>query len=104
MINICNLKTYNKKLEWKNQVYAGRPGVLGNPWPLDTEKDRIPAILRYEDYFLKQMESGAGPLWDEVQRLIGIYKEYGELDLLCWCSPRDCHTSVIKDYILSCVG
>ena len=99
MINICNIRTYNKPLT-DTTVLVARPSVFGNPWPLRSERDRIKVILKYEDYFLKAMDEKQEPLYSAVQDLIALYKEKGQLTLLCYCAPNYCHSEVIRDYVL----
>lgn len=72
---------------------------------MGSERDRTSVILRFEDYFLKQMDSGQGPVWEEVQKIIKAYKEYGEVDLVCFCDINlvPCHAEVIRDYILGVI-
>lgn len=70
-------------------VYIGRPGPYGNPFPLDDARDdakRVAVLQQYRDWidynpdfrrFVKQTLQG---------------KTLG-----CWCAPRLCHGDVLKE-------
>lgn len=69
-------------------VYIGRPGPWGNPFPIGEHGTRAEVIEKYEAWFLSQPE------------LIKKAKE--ELrgkTLGCWCKPSACHGDVIAKYI-----
>ena len=36
----------------------------------------------------------------KIDELCLIYREYGKLNLWCWCAPKPCHTELIKIEIL----
>ena len=36
----------------------------------------------------------------EMLNLYNNWQESGELNLICWCSPKRCHGDVIKDLLI----
>lgn len=98
---------YNDRLGKLYEVYCARPNLhyrlkgspLCNPDLLDGEHSRDQVCDAYEVYFTAQLESGFQLFVDELDRLIGIYKQYGKLSLMCWCAPKRCHCLTIKRYL-----
>jgi hypothetical protein len=64
--------------------YIGRPGLLGNPFAMVTEKDRGKVIEDFEGYARR------------TGKVLGIIHDLPEDAILgCWCAPRACHGDVI---------
>ena len=34
-----------------------------------------------------------------LKTLLDTYKQYGKLNLFCWCAPKRCHAKIIKEVI-----
>lgn len=66
-------------------VYIGRPGPFGNPFPLKSEADRENAIRQYRDWIATQPE------------LMAKLSELRGKTLGCWCSPKACHGDVLAE-------
>ena len=64
-------------------VYVGRPSKWGNPYKLDSEKNRVRMIRRYTKYLLKQ-----SMMLEALHSLRG-------LRLACYCAPMPCHADVL---------
>lgn len=79
--------------------YVGRPSVLGNPFVMKSESDRLSVIEQYEKWITEKLENDEKTI-KEFNRLLEKYKSDGKLTLLCWCSPKKCHADVIKKILM----
>lgn len=102
MITIKNKRSYKGKGE-----YIGRPSPLGNPYtfvgPDKNCNSREEAIALYETWFNQNLKID-GPVKRKFDSLVEHYKTYGELTLICWCSPKPCHGDVIKQKIIEAIN
>ena len=67
--------------------YVGRPHILGNPFKIGVDGNRVQVIAKYKRYF-----------WDRVnsdEEFLAAALEVGGKDLICWCAPLPCHADVI---------
>ena len=71
-----------------NAVYVGRPSKFGNPFSMSNEIYRDIAIENFREYFYRSPELQKAA----VEELTGKH-------LICWCSPKDCHATIIRDYV-----
>ena len=94
MITVANIRTN------QDGVYIGRrmPGrngsPLGNPYTLTPRTARAAVIAEYEAWLDVQLSSGT-----RVRRAFDQLVEaarHGDLVLLCWCAPLECHGDVIR--------
>ena len=88
----------NKKHGGKGE-YIGRPSPLGNPFPISSENDRASVILKYREWLLGKIRGGDCEVVSEMKRLRDIAVTKGKLELQCWCTPKQCHGEVIKEFI-----
>jgi len=79
--------------------YVGRPSILGNPFEMESERERDAVIYKYEKWIREKIKTDEKIL-AEITRLKKIYEENGNLTLVCWCSPKKCHAEIIKKIIL----
>jgi hypothetical protein len=77
--------------------YVGRGSPLGNPFPMKNKEDRDRVCDEYEKWFNNHKEDIE--VKKELDRLYDIYKDKGELTLLCFCTPKRCHAETIKKYL-----
>lgn len=91
------IKVVNKYRE-PNHVYCGRGSALGNPFPMNNEKDRDDVCDKYEEYFNKQIEVGNVAMLSQL-KLIEDKAMVGDVNLGCFCAPKRCHCDTIKAYI-----
>ena len=94
---IKNLRKSKPKHAW--QIRVDRASILGNPYHMVDESQRDKVCNQYEEYFNENMKHPDTAFYNEVQRLYGIMKEYGKLELYCWCAPKRCHAETIKAYL-----
>jgi hypothetical protein len=73
----------------KYDVYIGRPGPWGNPFPLKKEEERDRVIERYRTWLQGELASG-NIKEEDLLSLRG--KTLG-----CWCAPRSCHGDVLLE-------
>jgi hypothetical protein len=64
-------------------IYIGRPGPWGNPFPLKSEAGRQDCLAQYEAWIRTQ------------PALIAKVRELRGKALGCWCAPRPCHGDVL---------
>jgi len=99
MIKIKNLREQKPTQDWDIQVDRSSP--LGNPFTMQqlTQADRNKVCDEYAEYFAVKLQQKDTTFMTELNRLIGIYKKFGMLNLFCWCAPQKCHAETIADYI-----
>ncbi len=89
-------------------VYCGRgeapPGLsnarLGNPFGAN-EYGRASAINRFEGRLFRLPPDSFE--WRVIRRLAQRLNEGKTVQLFCWCRPRPCHCTVIRNEILKTV-
>jgi hypothetical protein len=89
MIRIENKRTYRGA-----GVYIGRPSLLGNPYRASV-CGRQKAIMLYRRWLWDRINE-RGEVYDEVMRLAELVAKQGDLTLICWCSPEQCHGDIVK--------
>lgn len=81
--------------------------VLGNPYSHLKKKTlaefhvatRDDAIDSYKKWIVEQLKDNHEAKIEFV-RLKEIYRKYGKLVMICWCSPSRCHGDVLKELIV----
>jgi len=94
MIKVVNKKTYDGPGE-----YVRRPSSLGNPFPISIGRQEC--IEKFRGWLYRQERTSTA--WQEVYRLVRLYKVQGYLVLICWCAPLACHADVIAEAVLEIV-
>jgi hypothetical protein len=84
----------NKKND-RDGIYIGRGGILGNRYVMGKDGDREEVIEKYREWLWEVVKKKEGKAWEELKRLLGIWKRDGELKLSCFCFPKRCHGEVI---------
>jgi len=79
-------------------IYVGRPSPLGNPFVIGNDGSRDEVIEQYRQW-LRNEWAQHGPARKALEQLVKQYQRTGVLTLLCHCSPKRCHASVIADAI-----
>lgn len=100
MIRVVNKRTYKGEGE-----YIGRPSPLGNPFShIKSSRyasimvsSRREAMARYPDWLESQPEDSEAK--KAFRALVEKYEKTGELVLICWCAPADCHGHILADMI-----
>jgi len=81
-----------------HDIYIGRGSPLGNPEPITATTTREQAIAFYKTYLVKRLAEKYPPICREMNR---IYKnaKTGDVNLVCFCKPQNCHGDFIKQLI-----
>lgn len=105
MINVVNKYKHQPT---DNDVYIGRGSPLGNPFTgskklEDTKAEfqcasREEAIESYEDYLRLAISNKNNYICQELNKIHKMAK-LGDVNLVCFCKPKDCHGDVIKRII-----
>jgi hypothetical protein len=101
MIEIMNLR--KSKPSRPSDVKVDRSSILGNPFPMNGESQRDAVCDQYKPYHAKRMTGSSSSdlnFQKEMYRLKALYLKHGKLRLFCWCAPKRCHVSTIKQWIL----
>ena len=87
-------------------IYVGRTtrefrgSILGNPFRIGRNgESREEVIKKYEKWLEKEIEK-KGLVYQELVKLVNLYRENPNLRLACWCKPQACHGDVIVKAIL----
>lgn len=96
MIQIKNLR--NEKPRFEYQVKVDRTSVLGNPFYMATEAQRDEVCDKYAEYFEEKRKNDVAFL-NELRRLYKLHRQFGKLELFCWCAPKRCHAETIKKFL-----
>lgn len=100
MITIKNLRKEKSLNAWDIRIDRANK-ILGNPFYLADANDSVKrdeVCKQYEDWFNKQLVSN-NMFINELHRLLAIYKQYGKLNLFCWCAPKRCHGETIRAWL-----
>lgn len=91
-------KRYRAQGEYVGRAVRAIPASpLGNPFHLKGSMTRAEAIHQYTCWLAMHLHLG-GPVKDEYERLKALARQ-GDLTLVCWCHPEDCHARIIKERI-----
>lgn len=96
MIRIINLRNY-KLNENEVLIKVDRSTILGNPYPMTSEKYRNEVCLKYVNHFERSMEDDE-KFKNAINTIINLAKTK-DIALGCWCYPKRCHAETIKKYI-----
>lgn len=79
-------------------IYVGRGSPLGNPTRINHRTTRQEAIAAYEPYLKEKIEKKDKGVCDELNRIYRAAKK-GDVNLVCFCKPDDCHADIIKKLV-----
>ena len=99
MIQIVNKNTYTGPgfyIGGQIAVYV-RASILQSPFKITKYVNREESIDRYRDYFEERMETSSD--FRATVKALAHIAVKDMLILICWCTPLNCHGSVIRDYI-----
>ena len=99
-INIHNMRHRQFDKNCPYHVRVDRLTPLGNPYVMHSEADRKEACSNYKLWFEEELKNPSPLFHSELKRILAIYKQYGQVDLFCWCFPSCCHAETIRDYII----
>jgi hypothetical protein len=94
------MKTIHVKEMVAGDIYVARAmknikgSVLGNPFKIGVHGNRAEVIERYRHWLWQQIKL-KGEVYNELVRIVKLYRENPNIRLVCWCSPKECHADVI---------
>lgn len=104
MITVKN--KYTSKRE-SNDIYIGRGSPLGNPYcHLEIENSkaefkcdtREEAVKKFENYITDKIEKKDPLICAELNKIYSLAKKQ-DVNLVCFCKPKNCHGDIIKKII-----
>ena len=81
------------------RVRIDRNTPLGNSIAVQGDVTRKEAIAAYKGYFDHNMKRKSSKVYQKIQNIKEILDSGFDVELTCWCSPKDCHGDVIKEYL-----
>jgi hypothetical protein len=85
-------------------IYIGRPSVLGNPYQIGEMYHENSPHKATREEVIKLFETYARIRIRELDReFIRALEEVEGGDVICWCSPADCHGRIVLDLAASLV-
>ena len=85
----------NKHKTFQKGEYIGRGSPLGNPFKIGPDGTREEVVAKYDDWLTDKINRQDPEIINELTRLYYI-AEKGELNLICFCSPKLCHGEIIR--------
>lgn len=107
MINVVNIHKHPYDLP--EDVYIGRGSALGNPYTSIQNrktkakfvcKSRDESVAKFKEYLLLKIQQKDKKVCDALNRIYTLAKE-GDVNLVCFCSPKKCHGDIIKEVVES---
>ena len=104
MIKIVNIRTHNAG---GDDVYIGRGSILGNPYTSIKHKEtkadfvcdsREESIKLFREYLNDKISNKDSKICAELNKIY-LKALSGNVNLMCYCSPKECHGDVIKEII-----
>jgi hypothetical protein len=95
MIAVVNRKNHEPT---DLDVYVGRGSPLGNPFRINFRTTREEAIEKYETELQIKIKNKDKVICNELNRIYRAAK-VGDVNLVCYCKPENCHADFIKRLI-----
>jgi len=90
------------KSNWKGKgFYVGRPSPLSNPFIITDTQSRDFCIKSYSHMIKNSILNSDFNIISALSNLYSYLIKYGELNLICYCSPKPCHAEIIKKILLN---
>lgn len=100
MIQVENATTYRGPGEYIGRgMGKWKASPLGNPKRIGVHGDRESCIRQYKVRLLLKLLDSKSAERIEFERLLKIYRQIGELVLICWCVPENCHGNVLANLL-----
>lgn len=102
MIQVVNKHTHQPT---ENDIYVGRGSILGNPYTSIhgqstkaefTCETREDSIKCFSSHLKEKIQKKDKAICDELNRIWKIAKSGKLVNLVCYCSPKACHATIIK--------
>lgn len=97
-----------KHLSTNNDIYVGRGSPLGNPYTHirnNTKAEyvvssRNVAIAIYENWLSQKIKDKDPDVCNMLNKIYSMAKR-GDVNLVCYCFPKNCHANIIKRIVES---
>ena len=104
MITVVNKYTHTPT---DNDIYIGRGSPLGNPFKIGEQSiahfpkvlTREDVIAEYQPYILNQINNSNPSVCNELDRIAYKCLDGQDVNLVCFCKPRECHGDIIKSIL-----
>lgn len=83
-------------------VYIGRAhrlyaaGPLRNPFPMTSERDRYKVIEKFSNWLKLHLSSPHPNELKTAMNTLFQQAQKQDINLMCWCSPKACHGTIIQ--------
>lgn len=95
MIQVVNKKYH---VPTDSDFYIGRGSPLGNPAKISERQTRMECIAKYKEHLPRKIAEGDRAIRDELNRIWRAARK-GDVNLVCFCKPEECHGDFIKQLI-----
>ena len=104
-MEVVNGKTYG--FIGEDIIYIGRynssynleASPLANRYRTAQYGDLDTVLKKYKEWIFSVYICKQGEAYEELMRLIKLYKEGRNIKLACWCKPNRCHGDIIKQVV-----
>lgn len=88
--------------------YIGRGSNLGNPYTHIKHKKtkaeyvcdtREEAISAYRGWIQDKIDKQDVNVFNSLGEIINILEKHNEINLICFCTPKECHGDILKEII-----
>lgn len=93
LLTLANKRTLSSNLDYQD-IYIGRPSVLGNPFFMKSESDRLEVIQKYRNWLWLQIQL-RNNVYQELLRIAKLVNSGKKVRLVCFCYPKACHGDII---------
>jgi hypothetical protein len=83
----------------ENKTYNLSCSPLANPFNISKKYNRESSLFNYKHWLLNSYKNKDSPSYKELIRILKLYKENPDINLVCWCSPLGCHGDIIKQVL-----
>lgn len=87
-MNVVNKRSHAPTAQ---DVYIGRPSILGNPFVIGKDGTREDVIAKYQEWLVDKVKTT--PDLRVINAVLSIPED---ANLVCWCAPLACHGDIIR--------
>lgn len=84
-------------------IRCDRKTVLGNPFYMSHESQRIEVCNKFEDYLPTAYQTNP-KVRSEITNIVLHVGAGLDVLLQCWCAPKRCHCDSIKSFVLNLIN
>lgn len=96
MIVVEHLHKLKYEKKYCIDIFIGRPSILGNPFPISKDCNRIESLAKYRVYLKNQIVNRTA-VYKELRRIQILEEKNPDklIRLLCFCKPLPCHGDIL---------